>query len=54
MISQVIRVIADGLFCPNPRTTNTHAFLFLDKGLQNPVSTSKDVHSQILQTVLGE
>jgi hypothetical protein len=28
--------------------------VFLDKGLQNPASTSMDVHSQLLQTKLGE
>jgi hypothetical protein len=27
---------------------------FLDKGLQNPASTSMDVHCQLLQTKLGE
>jgi hypothetical protein len=26
---------------------------FLDKGLHNPASTSKDVHSQLLQTKAG-
>jgi hypothetical protein len=26
---------------------------FLDKGLHNPTSTSKDVHSQLLQTKAG-
>jgi hypothetical protein len=28
-------------------------FYFLDKGLQNPASTSRDVHSQLLQTTAG-
>jgi hypothetical protein len=27
---------------------------FFNKGLQNPASTSMDVHSQLLQTKLGE
>jgi hypothetical protein len=27
--------------------------IFLDKGLHNPASTSKDVHSQLLQTKIG-
>jgi hypothetical protein len=28
--------------------------IFLDKGLQNPASASMDVHSQLLQTNLGQ
>jgi hypothetical protein len=27
--------------------------LFLDKGLQNPASTSRDVHNQLLQIKAG-
>jgi hypothetical protein len=33
---------------------NTKEMIFLDKGLQNPASTSMDVHNQLLHTNIGK